>query len=43
MLQCYDNVRPDRLPPALQNQNPNGKMWRWIDGEWTRADVPDFG
>jgi NADP-dependent aldehyde dehydrogenase len=43
MLQCYDNVRPDRLPPALQNQNPNGKMWRHIDGLWTQADVPDFG
>jgi NADP-dependent aldehyde dehydrogenase len=35
-LQCYDNVRPDRLPPELQDENPTGKMWRLIDGEWTR-------
>jgi NADP-dependent aldehyde dehydrogenase len=35
-LQCYDNVRPDRLPPDLQDENPTGKMWRLIDGEWTR-------
>ncbi len=39
MLQCYDNVRPARLPPGLQDRNPNGKMWRWIDGRWTTADV----
>jgi 2,5-dioxopentanoate dehydrogenase len=39
MLACYDNVRPHRLPPALQDQNPNGHMWRCIDGEWTQADV----
>ncbi len=39
MLQCFDNVRPQRLPAALQNKNPNGKMWRLIDGQWTRADL----
>ena len=39
MLQCYDNVRPHRLPPALQDRNPNGRMWRLIDLEWTRKDV----
>jgi len=38
MLACYDNVRADRLPASLRNQNPNGKMWRLIDGHWTRAD-----
>jgi len=38
-LRCYDGVRPDRLPPELQDRNPNGRMWRWIDGEWTRRDV----
>lgn len=38
-LQCYDNVRPHRLPPCLQDQNPNGTMWRWIDGRWTQTDV----
>lgn len=36
MLQSYDNVRPDRLPPPLQARNPNGKMWRLIDGQWTQ-------
>jgi NADP-dependent aldehyde dehydrogenase len=39
MLQCYDNVRPHRLPPALQDKNPTGKMWRFLDGAWTQADV----
>jgi alpha-ketoglutaric semialdehyde dehydrogenase len=38
-LQCYDNVRPSRLPAALQNKNPNARMWRLIDGELTKADV----
>ncbi|MHB8055394.1 MAG: aldehyde dehydrogenase family protein [Candidatus Aminicenantales bacterium] len=40
-LRCYDNVRSERLPPALRNPNPTGRMWRLVDGEWTRADVPD--
>jgi 2,5-dioxopentanoate dehydrogenase len=39
MLQCFDNVRPHRLPPALRNENPNGKMWRLIDGQWTRDSI----
>lgn len=39
MLQCYDNVRESRLPPALRNQNPTGKLWRQIDGVWTQGDV----
>ncbi|MEQ8789413.1 MAG: aldehyde dehydrogenase (NADP(+)) [Pirellulaceae bacterium] len=39
MLQCYDNVRPHRLPAALADKNPTGKMWRMIDGAWTQADV----
>lgn len=38
-LQCYDNVRPARLPAALQNKNPTGKTWRLIDGQWSQADV----
>jgi NADP-dependent aldehyde dehydrogenase len=38
-LECYDNVRPQRLPAALQDKSPNGKMWRLIDGAWTQADV----
>lgn len=39
MLACYDGVREPRLPPALRNKNPNGRMWRSIDGAWTQADV----
>lgn len=39
MLQCYDNVRPARLPPLLQNKNPTGRTWRLIDGAWTQGDV----
>ncbi|MCA9007575.1 MAG: aldehyde dehydrogenase (NADP(+)) [Planctomycetaceae bacterium] len=38
MLQCYDNVRPQRLHEALQPKNPNGSMWRYIDGMYTQAD-----
>ena len=36
LLQCYDNVRPHRLPASLRDRNPNGNMWRLIDGAWTR-------
>lgn len=39
MLQCYDNVRPQRLPVALQDQNPNSEMWRLIDGQWSQGNV----
>jgi NADP-dependent aldehyde dehydrogenase len=39
MLACYDAVREPRLPPALRNKNPNGTMWRSIDGRWTQGDV----
>ncbi|HEX9879591.1 MAG TPA: aldehyde dehydrogenase (NADP(+)) [Candidatus Binatia bacterium] len=38
MLECYDNVRVHRLPPELRDKNPTGKLWRFIDGQWTRAD-----
>jgi NADP-dependent aldehyde dehydrogenase len=38
-LACYDNVREARLPAALQNKNPTGAMWRFVDGQWTQADV----
>lgn len=38
MLQCYDNIRPERLPVVLQDANPNA-AWRRIDGSWTTADV----
>lgn len=39
MLQCYDNVRPERLPDCLQDENPNGETWRLVDGNWTQANV----
>ncbi|MCA9263298.1 MAG: aldehyde dehydrogenase (NADP(+)) [Planctomycetales bacterium] len=39
MLQCFDNVRPHRLPTVLRDANPNGTMWRWIDGAWSQQDV----
>ena len=38
-LLCYDNVPQDRLPVELQDKNPTGEMWRFIDGEWTKRDV----
>jgi len=37
---CYDNVPEHRLPPELRSKNPNGRMWRIIDGQWSRADCP---
>jgi len=39
MLQCFDNIRPHRLPAGLQDKNPSGSMWRNIDGQWSQADV----
>jgi 2,5-dioxopentanoate dehydrogenase len=39
-LQCYDNVRPGRLPHALRDQVPPGRPWRLIDGQWTQRDIP---
>jgi hypothetical protein len=29
-----------QLPAELRDENPNGTMWRKIDGERTRGDVP---
>jgi len=40
-LQCFDNVRPHRLPPALRDENPNGTMWRRIDATWSQNNI-DF-
>lgn len=37
-LQCYDAVRPERLPRALQDANATG-AWRLVDGRWTTAPV----
>ena len=39
VLECYDGVRPHRLPPALRDKNPTGKTWRLVDGAWTTGDV----
>ncbi|WP_437229445.1 aldehyde dehydrogenase (NADP(+)) [Planctomicrobium sp. SH661] len=39
MLQCYDNVRPARLPAELRDENPTGTQWRLIDGAWTQGNV----
>jgi len=39
VLACYDGVRDARLPTALRNKNPNGRLWRFIDGNWSQADV----
>jgi len=38
-LHSYDNVSQDRLPPELRDKNPNGSMYRFIDGAWSQADV----
>ena len=38
MLQCYDNVRPHRLPDLLQDENPD-HVWRRVDGCWTQAGI----
>lgn len=39
MLQCYDNVRPERLPAELQNNNPQPNLWRFVDGTWSQGDI----
>lgn len=36
---CYDSVPEHRLPVELRNKNPNGRMGRLIDGQWTREDI----
>ena len=33
-LQCFDNVRPNRLPAELRDGNPLG-IWRSIDSQWS--------
>jgi alpha-ketoglutaric semialdehyde dehydrogenase len=34
VLECFDQVREQRLPPLLQNANPL-RAWRLVDGTWT--------
>jgi 2,5-dioxopentanoate dehydrogenase len=38
-LHSYDNVRPHRLPEALRDRNPNGVMWRLIDGVYSQLSL----
>ena len=38
-LYSYDNVRASRLPALLRDENPGGRAWRLVDGEWTRENV----
>jgi alpha-ketoglutaric semialdehyde dehydrogenase len=38
-LECYDNVRPERLPAVLRDKSPNGAIWRMIDGRWSQGHV----
>jgi len=35
----YDQVPQHRLPPELQDKNPTGHMWRYIDGQWTQTSI----
>lgn len=37
-LHCYDNVRLSRLPVSLRDKNPNGRVWRLVNGRMTQAD-----
>jgi len=39
MLHCFDTVRESRLPAALGNKNPTGKLMRVIDGEYAITDI----
>ena len=39
MLQCFDQVRPDRLPPVLRDEPPHDRVARLVDGEWRRGPV----
>ncbi len=38
-LECYDNVREERLPVELRDRNPGGGLFRLIDGCWSSEDV----
>jgi NADP-dependent aldehyde dehydrogenase len=39
-LECYDNVRAERLPMILRDKNPHKNAWRLIDNTWSQGDVP---
>jgi len=36
---CYDSVPEEHLPEELRSKNPNGRMWRLVDGTWTQSDL----
>jgi NADP-dependent aldehyde dehydrogenase len=38
-LWSYDHARPEHLPPELRDENTLG-LWRQVDGEWTKDNVP---
>lgn len=33
---CFQNAPESLLPPELQAANPR-RIWRWVDGSWTKA------
>ncbi len=37
MLECYDNVRQERLPAMLRDAAPSASAWRNVDGAWVRG------
>jgi NADP-dependent aldehyde dehydrogenase len=39
MLECFDQVRPQRLPALLRDTPPHDRVWRLVDGEWRRGRV----
>ena len=38
-LHCFDSVSNSRLPSEIQDKNPTGEMWRYIDLRWTAEDI----
>jgi alpha-ketoglutaric semialdehyde dehydrogenase len=36
-LDCYDAVRPERLPAILKDTIENPKTWRFINGTWVQG------
>ncbi len=38
-LTSFDNVRKQRLPSLLADENPTGQTWRMVDGRWTTDHV----
>lgn len=38
-LECYDNVRPHRLPSLLRDENPTNCTWCLIDGNWSQGNI----